>query len=101
MHAFVALGIAVPAVGQDGSYTMPPALVEVATAELQEMAPSVDVSGAVVSLNDSRIASEIEGVLTWLADVGDAVDALPDRHALFRVLTLDAPHASGFTRALN
>ena len=38
------------------------------------MAPSVDVSGTVVSLNDSRIASEVEGVLTWLADVGDAVD---------------------------
>ena len=39
------------------------------------MAPSVDVSGTVVSRNDSRIASEVEGVLTWLADVGDAVDA--------------------------
>jgi len=73
--ALVALGIAVPAVGQDGSFAMPPARVEVATAELREMAPSVDVSGTVVSLNDSRIASEIEGVLTWLADVGDAVDA--------------------------
>lgn len=69
----LALGVAVPAQGQDGSFAMPPALVEVATAELREMAPSVDVSGAVVSLNDSQIASEIEGVLTWLADVGDAV----------------------------
>jgi len=39
------------------------------------MAPSVDVSGTVVSLNDSRIASEIEGVLTWVADVGAGVDA--------------------------
>ena len=54
---------------------MPPARVEVATAELRDMAPSVDVSGTVVSLNDSRIASEVEGVLTWLADVGDDVDA--------------------------
>lgn len=64
-----------PAWGQDGSFVMPPARVEVATAELRDMAPSIDVSGTVVSLNDSRIASEIEGVLTWLADVGDAVDA--------------------------
>lgn len=65
----VAVAAATPAWGQ-----FPPARVEVATAELREMAPSVDVSGTVVSLNDSRIASEIEGVLTWLANVGDAVD---------------------------
>lgn len=53
----------------------PPARVEVAAAEMQDLAPLVDVSGTVVSLNDSRIASEVEGVLTWLADVGAAVDA--------------------------
>ena len=66
--------IAVPTVAQDSGWAMPPARVQVATAELREMAPSVDVSGTVVSLNDSRIASEVEGVLTWLADVGAAVD---------------------------
>lgn len=71
----LALGVAVPAQGQDGAFEMPPARVEVATAELREMAPTVDISGNVVSLNDAQIASEIEGVLTWLADVGDAVDA--------------------------
>ena len=54
---------------------MPPARVEVATAELRDMSPVVDVTGTVVSLNDARIAAEVEGVLTWLADVGDAVDA--------------------------
>ena len=69
------LGVAATAWGQDESFVMPPARVEVATAELRDMAPSVDVSGTVVSLNDSRIASEIEGVLTWLADVGADVDA--------------------------
>ena len=63
------------ALAQDEAPAMPPARVEVATAELREMAPVVNVSGTVVSLNDSRIAAEIEGVLTWLADVGDAVDA--------------------------
>jgi RND family efflux transporter MFP subunit len=69
------LAVTSPAWGQDDSFVMPPARVEVAAAELRDMAPSVDVSGAVVSLNDSRITSEIEGVLTWLANVGDAVDA--------------------------
>ena len=53
----------------------PPARVKVAQAETREMAPVIEVSGTVVSLNDSRIATEVEGVLTWLADVGDAVDA--------------------------
>lgn len=67
--------LAAPALAQDGGFEMPPARVEVAAAELREMAPSVNVSGTVVSLNDSRIASEVEGVLTWLAEVGDAVDA--------------------------
>ena len=63
-----------PVWSQDESFAFPPARVEVATAELRDMAPSVDVSGTVVSLNDSRIASEVEGVLTWLADIGDAVE---------------------------
>ena len=58
-----------------GQMEMPPARVEVATAELREMAPVVEVSGTVMSLNDARIAAEIEGVLTWIANVGDAVDA--------------------------
>jgi len=73
--SFFTLAVAAPAWSQDDSFVMPPARVEVATAELRDMAPSIHVSGTVVSLNDSRIASEVEGVLTWLADVGDSVDA--------------------------
>ncbi len=57
---------------QQGGF--PPARVEVASAVMRDMAPTVEVPGTVVSLNDSRIASEVEGVLTWLADVGDPVD---------------------------
>ncbi len=60
------------ATAQQGGF--PPARVEVATAVLREMSPTVEVPGTVVSLNDSRIASEVEGALTWLADVGDAVE---------------------------
>jgi RND family efflux transporter MFP subunit len=54
--------------------SFPPARVEVALAELREMAPVADLPGTVVSINDSRIASEVEGVLVSLADVGAAVE---------------------------
>ncbi len=61
--------------GAGAAQEFPPARVEVATAVEREMSPAVVVSGTVVSLNDSRIASEVEGVLAWLADVGEAVEA--------------------------
>ena len=62
------------AIAQDDWPQMPPARVEVATVEERELAPSVELPGTVVSLNDSRIAAEVEGVLTWLAEVGDNVE---------------------------
>ncbi len=58
--------------GEMGGF--PPARVEVAEAELREMAPVVEVPGTVVSLNDSRIAAEVSGALVWIAEVGTAVD---------------------------
>ncbi len=71
--SFALLGmLSFPAAAQEG---MPPAKVQVATAELRNMAPQIEVSGTVMSLNDSRIAAEIEGVISWLADVGDPVEA--------------------------
>ena len=63
------------AMAQDEMMAFPPAKVEVAIAELRNLAPQIEVSGSVVSLNDSRIAAEVEGVISWLANVGDAVDA--------------------------
>lgn len=63
------------AAAQDEMPAMPPAKVQVATAELRNMAPQIEVSGTVMSLNDSRIAAEIEGVISWLANVGDSVEA--------------------------
>jgi len=63
------------ATAQQEGMAFPPARVQVAAAELRDMAPVVEVSGTVVSLNDSRIATEVEGVLTWLAEVGDEVEA--------------------------
>lgn len=73
--AAIACCFAGTAAAQDEAMAFPPARVEVATAELRDMAPVVSVSGTVVSLNDARIAAEVDGVLTWLAEVGDAVDA--------------------------
>jgi RND family efflux transporter MFP subunit len=61
-----------PASAQDMPQ-MPPAQVEVAVAEKRMMAPEMLVSGTVISLNDSRIASEVEGPLSWIAQVGTAV----------------------------
>lgn len=60
--------------GQDEFAGFPPARVEIAAAELRDMAPVVDVPGTVVSLNDSQIAAEVSGVLTWLAEVGESVE---------------------------
>lgn len=48
---------------------MPPALVEVIVAEEKAMAPTMEVSGNVISLNDARISSQVSGQLTWLAEV--------------------------------
>jgi len=66
----VAQLVGAAAVAQEG---FPPARVEVAIAELRDMVPVVEVPGTVVSKNDSRVASEVRGVLVWLAEVGDAV----------------------------
>ncbi len=52
---------------------MPPAVVVVAEAELQQLAPSVDVPGTIVSRFDSRLASELSAKLEWIAEVGTAV----------------------------
>lgn len=53
---------------------MPPAQVQVATAETRLMAPQIDVTGTVISLNNSRIATEVEGRLTSIANVGKHVE---------------------------
>jgi len=62
------------ATGQVAAQQMPPAQVEVVTAEVRTLAPSMDLPGTVISLNDSRIAAEVEGPVTWIAQVGTAVN---------------------------
>ncbi|MFK8027733.1 MAG: efflux RND transporter periplasmic adaptor subunit [Gammaproteobacteria bacterium] len=45
-----------------------PVVVDVA--QLRELAPTAEYSGTVISKDDARISSEVEGRLTWVADVG-------------------------------
>ena len=54
-------------------FEQPPAPVVVERAEVAFLAPTVDVPGTVVSLNDARLASELEAKLMWIADVGTEV----------------------------
>ncbi len=51
----------------------PPAVVEVAKASDEMMAPQVLMPGTVISKNDSRIAAEIAGKVTWVAPEGTHV----------------------------
>ena len=54
-------------------FERPPAAVVVDRARITYLAPSVDVPGTVVSLNDARLASELAAKLNWIADVGTEV----------------------------
>lgn len=53
----------------------PPTPVETAMAEARTIAPAQWVPGTVVSRADARIGSELNGRLTWIAEVGDTVEA--------------------------
>lgn len=76
--------LAVPASAQQRQ--MPPALVELAEASSAMMAPQAFLPGTVVSLNDSRIAAEISGRVTWIATEGtllkegDVIAEIDDRN---------------------
>jgi RND family efflux transporter MFP subunit len=50
-----------------------PALVKVAVASIQDIAPQTMVPGTVVSRNDARLSAEVPGRLTSVADVGTVV----------------------------
>ena len=54
-------------------FEQPPAAVVVDRALVTHLAPSVDVPATVVSLNDARLASELEAKLNWIVDVGTEV----------------------------
>jgi len=51
----------------------PPALVEVAQASAELMAPQVYMPGTVISKNDSRVSAQITGQVLWVATEGTLV----------------------------
>jgi RND family efflux transporter MFP subunit len=53
----------------------PPANVRVAEAQMSNVAPSIQIPGTVVSRNDARIAAEVDGRLTWIAEIGTLIAA--------------------------
>ena len=50
-----------------------PALVRVALAEQQSLAPVIQVAGTVASRSDARLSAEVEGRLVSVVDVGTRV----------------------------
>lgn len=60
-----------PAIAQQGPTSAPS--VTVVTAKMVRMAPNMGLPGTVMSRNDSRLASEVEGRVAWVAEVGTVV----------------------------
>lgn len=52
----------------------PPAVVRVSTAQVAELAPTIEVPGTVGSRFDAQLAAEVSGRLTSIADIGEAVE---------------------------
>ena len=69
----VIVAMAISASGFAQGFEQPPAPVVVERAHVTYLAPSADVPGTVVSLNDARLASELDAKLNWIADVGTEV----------------------------
>ncbi len=66
--ACCAISVAVLAQG------MPPAPVVIDRVQLRMLAPTINVPGTVVSRFDSRLASELNAKLKWIAEVGTEVE---------------------------
>jgi RND family efflux transporter MFP subunit len=72
--AFMALAFASVATAQQAPASPPPR-VGVVQAHAMKMAPKVVLPGTVVARNDSHLASEVEGRVAWVAEVGTIVKA--------------------------
>ena len=60
------LFLSAPSIAQKKS---PPAPVELATAITMEIAPVIEVAGAVISRDDAQLSAEVAGRITWMAEV--------------------------------
>ena len=76
---FIGLAAMAAVVGlSSGANAVPapaPPKVAVATARAVKMAPKVVLPGTVVARNDSHLASEVEGRVAWVAEVGTVAKA--------------------------
>jgi RND family efflux transporter MFP subunit len=70
--AFALLAFSIPASAQKAP---DPPSVGVASVKKVWIAPKTVMPGTVVSLNDSQLASEVEGRISWVAEVGTVVKA--------------------------
>ena len=66
-------GIALTLFAGIGNAQQGPAPVVVVRAQQVMLAPTIDVPGTVISRNDSKIAAEVTGRITWIAEVGTVV----------------------------
>jgi RND family efflux transporter MFP subunit len=48
--------------------------VVVVAAETRQMTPLIQVAGTIISRNDSRLAAEVDGRVTWVAEVGTQLE---------------------------
>lgn len=78
--------------------------VEVAVAEQREMAPTMQVSGTVLSRSDASLSAEVEGRLVEVADVGtraaegDVIARIEDTVLSLRLSELEAEISRGESR---
>ena len=52
----------------------PPVPVELATATMMEIAPVIEVAGAVISRDDAQLSAEVAGRITSMAEVGQYIE---------------------------
>ena len=68
-----------------------PAPVSVDEAQLDVFSASICVSGRVISRNDARIGAEAEGRITWVAEVGERIEAGDAIARLYQQWPLQTP----------
>ncbi|MEC9481099.1 MAG: efflux RND transporter periplasmic adaptor subunit, partial [Pseudomonadota bacterium] len=72
VFALFASSVSLSAHAQDSNQP-PPVLVQIDEAREQAISQLTWVPGTVLSVIDANFASEVDGRITWMADVGDVV----------------------------
>ena len=72
LFTLFASSVSLNAQAQDSNQP-PPVLVQIDEAREQAISQLTWVPGTVLSVIDANLASEVDGRITWMADVGDVV----------------------------